>query len=107
MSQFLDTNINDLILRAQMYRDIKLYVQSNDSSTTPHEVATDEAYRSDLISYRVYRRADLAWLVDILADREDRALALKIGSTIRFPELVYIRSKIKEYVTLESKIANG
>ncbi len=100
-----DQNVTDLTLRAQMYRDIKEFAATDDSNITLHTIKPDEAYRSDLVSFRVYNRSDLAWLVDLIADREDIALPLVASSTVRLPDAVYIRGKIKEYTLLESEIS--
>lgn len=106
MSLLLDTNVTDLILRAQMYRDIIADIESGELQTTSHEIATDEVMRSDLISFRAFGRADLSWLVDLLTNREDIALPHQVAAVIVFPSQVYLREKIKQYATLESDLAN-
>lgn len=72
-----------------------------------YEIKIDEVYCSDLILYCVYGRVDFVWLVDILVDCEDRLFFLWISIMFNFLEFVYICSKIKEYVMLESSLNYG
>ena len=107
MSQLSDKNVSDLILRAQMYRDIRKDITSGEAQAEVHEIKEDELYRSDLISFRNYGRSDLAWLVDLVCDREDIANPHVIGLNILLPDSVYIRSKIKFYSVLHGQLTNG
>lgn len=107
MSQLLDSNVTDLILRAQMYRDILKATVTGETELTQHEINGDEQYRSDLISFRVYGRSDLAWLVDLIASREDIAFPHDVGTTLQLPDTVFIRNKIKYYSVLEGRLNNA
>lgn len=107
MSQLSDENVSDLVLRAQMYKDILSDVESGVQAAQTHEVKEDEQYRSDLIAFRFYGRNDVSWLVDLMSSREDIAEPHVIGMKILLPESVYIRSKIKYYSTLEGNLADA
>lgn len=107
MSQLLDKNVTDLVLRAQMYRDILDDIASGNQAAKTHEIKEDEQYRSDLIAFRFYGRYDIAWLVDLMSAREDIADPHVIGMKLLLPESVYIRSKIKYYATLEGQLSNA
>ena len=107
MSQLSDTNVTDLILRAQMYRDIRADIATGAVLVETHEIKEDEAYRSDLISYRFYGRSDLSWLVDLVANREDIAGPHIISALISLPDSVYIRNKIKTYSIIQGQLING
>lgn len=104
MSQLSDKNVDDLILRAQMYRDIRDDITDGTTSAQPYEIKEDEIYRSDLISFRIYGRSDLAWLVDLVSNREDIADPHVIGLNILLPDSVYIRNKIKNYAVLQGQL---
>lgn len=101
MSQLSDSNVTDLILRAQMYRDIVSEVTSGDQAAREHTIKEDEQYRSDLIAFRFYGRIDTAWLVDLMSNREDIAEPHVIGAKILLPDGAYIRKKIKFYAKLQ------
>ncbi len=105
MSQLTDENVTDLVLRAQMYKDILADIANGTEIAEAHEVKEDEQYRSDLIAFRFYGRFDLAWLVDLMSNREDIADPHIIGMQILLPDSVYIRNKIKFYSTLEGQLS--
>lgn len=107
MSQLSDKNVDDLILRAQMYRDIRKDIADGTVDAQTHEIKEDEVYRSDLISFRAYGRSDLSWLVDLVSNREDIAEPHVIGLNIRLPDSVYIRNKIKNFAVLQGQLENA
>lgn len=107
MSQLLDSNVTDITLRAQMYRDILNAINRKEVTLMAHEIKEDEEYRSDLISFRVYGRSDLSWLVDLSANREDIAFPHDISAVIKLPDVVFIRNKIKHYSVLERQLSNA
>jgi len=95
--RLLDTQIEDVVIRAQMYKDVLNAVNNKVVQLQPKEIQVDEVYRSDLIAYRVYALAELAWLVDLLLDREDPAEPIVMGKTIYFPPLAFVRDRIRYY----------
>lgn len=105
MSQLSDENVTDLVLRAQMYKDILADIKSGAQAADTYFIKEDEIYRSDLIAFRFYGRFDLAWLVDLMSKREDIGEPHVFGMEILLPDSVYIRSKIKYYSTLEGQLS--
>ncbi|MCG7545448.1 hypothetical protein MHM93_14800 [Pseudoalteromonas sp. MM17-2] len=97
LSLFSNLQVDDLVIRAQMYKDILSDVSNNKVSYVQHEIKIDEVMRSDLISQRVYKMPDLDWLVDLMANREDRAQPMTVAQTIKLPSKIYVREKIKQY----------
>lgn len=97
LSLFSNLQVDDLVIRAQMYKDILSDVSSNKVNYVQHEIKIDEVMRSDLISQRVYKMPDLDWLVDLMANREDRAQPMTVAQTIKLPSKIYVREKLKQY----------
>lgn len=98
LSRLSDQNVTEPVIRSYLYRDLLTYV--NDLTKTgalQHDIALDEAYRPDLVSFRVYQTTELRWLVGLVTDIEDEAKPLPVGRSFRFPPIPFIRERIRHY----------
>ncbi|WP_413113425.1 hypothetical protein [Thaumasiovibrio sp. DFM-14] len=97
LSRLSDLNIDDDILRAELYHRISRYIANPSNSVLVHFVAIDETYRPDLVSYRLYGTPELRWLVSLVCDVDDEAAALPVGEEIRLPPAAWLRTEIRRY----------
>jgi phage tail protein X len=96
-SRLSDEKIEDVIIRSYLYRDILKSIRENSVTTTAYELKHDEKYRPDLVAFRVYGNTAARWLVKLLCDTEDEERALPVGTTIRFPDIAYVRERIRHF----------
>jgi len=98
ISRLSPLNVDDEILRGYLFKTV--LEQANDKTNTDYteyEIKQDEEYRPDLVSQRLYKTPDLRWVVSLLADVEDEADPLPIGSVFRFPSIVWLREQIRHF----------
>lgn len=99
LSRLSALNIEDDVLRAYLFSDV--LAQAADESitdVTEYEICPDEQYRPDLVAFRVYGNADLRWVVSLVADVEDEADPLPVGSVLRLPYAAWLRERIRHYM---------
>lgn len=98
LSRLSPLNIEDEILRGYLFKTVLAY--ANDK-TNPnykeYEIKQDEEYRPDLASQRIYSTPDLRWVVSLLADVEDEAEPLPVGSVFRFPPIAWLREQVRHF----------
>jgi hypothetical protein len=92
-----DRQIDDPIIRAYMRKVVLEMCNSYDENLTSHYVTSDEVYRPDLLSYRVYGTADLRWVVLLAGGVEDEAEGLAEGELLKFPPAAWIREQIRKF----------
>lgn len=97
VSRLSDTQIEDVIIRAYMYRDILKVIREETITTTAYEIKQDEKYRADLVSFRVYGTISARWLVLLLCGVEDEENPLPVGTVVRFPPVGYVRERIRHF----------
>ena len=98
LSRLSDFNIKDDILRADFYLRIVRHINSANFSGVSYTISLDEAYRPDLVSYRLFKTADLRWLVGLVCGVDDEAEPLEVGSTYVFPNAVFIRREMRKFL---------
>jgi hypothetical protein len=69
-------------------------------ATTIHVVAPDEFHRLDLISYRVYKRADLFWAIAIRNGILLPMIDLLVGQSLICPHIEDVMSSLGTASTL-------
>lgn len=97
VSRLSDTQIEDVIIRSYMYRDILTAIRKETVTTTAYEIKHDELFRPDLVSYRLYGTVSARWLVMLLCGIEDEESPLPVGTIIRFPPVGYVRERIRHF----------
>lgn len=97
LSRLSDLQIEDDVIRAYLYREILSAVADGSVASFPYEIKMDEAYRPDLVSFRVYGHTELRWLVCLLCSVEDEEEPLPVSSVVLFPNQTYIRDRIRHY----------
>jgi hypothetical protein len=94
LSRLSDDNIPDPIIRHAMYREL---LTSDQTDWVTRSIATDEEYRPDIISYRLYGTPECRWLILLIAGVVDEIDPLPVGSSFLFPPKHEIRKKIKAF----------
>lgn len=98
LSRLSPLNIKDEILRGYLFRRVLEYAaDSTNTEYIEHEIKVDEEYRPDLASQRIYSTPDGRWVVSLLADVEDEAEPLPVGSVFRFPPVYWLREQIRHF----------
>lgn len=92
-----DRCIDDPIIRALLHREILEQVADLSISLRTHEIAADEVYRPDLAAQRAYGNHVLRWVITLVAGNEDESEPLEQGDTLRLPDAVWIRERIRHY----------
>ena len=93
-----DQNISDPILRASYYQMIREYIATHQSELIAYTVHEHDAYRYDLVSYRIYNTVALDWLIALVADRTDMIESLPVGQIIYLPKASYIRQSMRQFI---------
>ena len=93
-----DFNITDDILRADFYLRIMRYIGSTDFSGVSYTITLDEQYRHDLVSYRLFGKTELRWLVGLICEVEDESDPLEVGQSYIFPSAVFVRRCMREFL---------
>lgn len=96
MSKLLDTSIEDVIVRVELYRQLLAYLADSTNEVLLHEVVEDEQYAPYLLSNRVYDTQDLGWVVMQVAGLTDEFEPLPVSYSLRLPPLPVVRSLIRE-----------
>ncbi|HHY0551852.1 TPA: hypothetical protein ACVU5P_004171 [Vibrio parahaemolyticus] len=98
LSRLSDLNISDPILRGHFYLRILDYIKKGSSELISYTIKTDEEYRYDLASQRVFGTHSLAWLVALVAGNVDMSDALPVGETLKFPSAAWIRQDMRDFI---------
>lgn len=98
LSRLSDLNIEDDILRADFYQRILTYIKEPDADVHPRDIRPDEEWRMDLVAYRLYRTAELRWIVSLICGVEDEADPLPVGETFFFPTSAWIRREMRQFL---------
>lgn len=99
LSRLDNQQIIDPVLRSYLHRVVREKSLTYDLDLITHYIAVDEEYRPDLVSYRVYRTADLQWVITLVYGNEDPAAAMTPGREIRLPPLAWIREQIRHFAS--------
>lgn len=97
LSRLSDLNIKDDIIRAYLYRTIIDAINNLTVECANYEIKADEAFRADLVSYRIYGTVEAKWLVMLLCDVEQDFDPLPVGTDILFPPADFIREQIRHF----------
>lgn len=96
-------NITDVLLRAELYREIR-NAQSWDEAPrgwTEYEVQPADTLMPELIAYKVYRLDTLKWVVLVAASQDDFRVRLEAGTTLMLPSSAWLQERIRDYVDLQ------
>lgn len=98
LSRLSPLNIDDDILRSYLFAAVRAHVaDESNSEVLEYELRPDEEYRRDLAAYRVYGNADLRWVFSVVADVEDEADPLPVGTVLRLPSASWLREEIRHF----------
>lgn len=99
LSRLSELQIEDDVIRSMLYADVLALVASpSQTDVIQHDVLLDEAYRPDLVAFRVYGNPVMRWVVSLVADVEDEAEPLPVGEVLRLPSAAWVRERIRHYV---------
>lgn len=99
ISRLSPYNIEDDLLRAELYREIR--DQQDLTEWSAYEVQPVEALRPELVAYNVYGTREMKWLILIAAKLDDMRDLLQAGEELRLPSPAWVRQRIKYYSGLE------
>ena len=103
ISRLSPYNINDDLLRVQLYREIRdAQNEFLQDGWTEYTVQPADILRPELISYKQYQTASLKWLILVAAGLDDMREALQDGAVLKLPTTTWVRLRIKYYMDLES-----
>ncbi|WP_277268301.1 hypothetical protein [Pantoea septica] len=97
LSRYDDRNISDPVLRALLRQEVMKKCESSDQNLYVRYVRPDEAYRPDLLAYRLWGVHELRWVVTLAAGLEDESEAMTIGQKLYLPPAVWIREMIRHF----------
>ncbi len=98
LSRLSPLNIDDDILRSYLFASLRAYVaDESNADVLEYEIRQDEEYRRDLSAYRVYGNADLRWVFSVVADVEDEADPMPVGTVLRLPTAAWLREEIRHF----------
>lgn len=98
LSRLSPLNVEDEIVRGYLFKTVLAYANDQTNTDyTEYEIKTDEEYRPDLASHRLYGTPDLRWVVSLLADVEDESEPLPVGSVFRFPPVAWLREQVRHF----------
>ncbi|MEB7891866.1 baseplate protein [Hafnia alvei] len=92
-----DRCIADPIIRSFLHREVIAQSQLFDGSNITYTIKLDEAYRADLVAYRVYKNSALRWVVKLVAGHESEMESLPVGDDIILPPAAWIRDRVRHY----------
>lgn len=93
-----DRCIEDPIIRSYLHREVIAQSQRfDDASNIQYTIKLDEAYRADLVAYRVYKNSALRWVVKLVAGHEHEMEALPVGDDLTLPSAAWIRDRVRHY----------
>lgn len=99
LSRLSDLQIEDDVLRAMLYTDVlELVRDESQTDVTTYTLLVDEEYRPDLVAHRVYGNPVMRWVISLVADVEDEAEPLPIGTLLRLPSAAWVRERIRHYM---------
>ena len=95
-SRLSPQNIDDDILRVELYREIIESAAQTPVDWIEYEIQPDERLLPELVAHRVYEGTPgLRWVVERVAGIDDRRSEIPVGKTIFLPPVTWIRKKIK------------
>lgn len=98
LSRLSELNVEDDILRAYLFSAVLAHVaDGTNDELLEYEIRQDEAFRRDLAAYRVYGNADLRWVFSVVADVEDEADPLPVGTVLLLPTAAWLRETIRHF----------
>lgn len=100
-SRMSPLQIEDPLIRVELYREIRNYQETPPDDWTEYEIQAADALMPELIAYKVYKLDTLKWVVMIAAGLDDPRERLEVGSIIHLPPAVWIRERIKYWQTFE------
>jgi hypothetical protein len=104
ISRLSPENIVDELRRVPLYREIReRQGVATIDDWTEYEVQPNEELSADLISYNVYKTAELKWLILIAAKLDDMRGRIVAGTILVLPSKAWVRNRIKHYTDLEKK----
>lgn len=92
-----DRCIEDPIIRTMLHREILARAADRSIPLREYEISGDEIYRPDLAAQRAYGNHVLRWVITLLAGNDDESQPLPQGETLRLPDVVWIRERIRHY----------
>lgn len=96
LSRLSCLNIDDDILRSYLFADVIEYSQDEtNTDAILYEIKPNDQYRPDLASFMAYGTVDLRWVISVVADVEDEADPLPVGTVLRLPPAAWVRERIR------------
>ncbi len=106
MNRLSPYNIQDDIVRGELYREIMDGSENRTTGWIEHTIQPDERLMPELVSHREYGTDELKWVVLIVVGLDNYRESLEVGAKIYLPPLVWVRQRIKHWVDREVEI-NG
>lgn len=96
-------NIQDVLTRSELYREIRAAQSRSDAPAgwSEYEVQAADALMPELIAYKVYKLDTLKWVVMIAASLDNPRDALDVGKVLFLPGLAWLRERIRYYMNFE------
>lgn len=96
-------NISDPLLRAELFREIRLAqtsIKYRDKDWGYYEIQPADVLMPELIAWKVWGVDTLKWLVMAAAGLDDSREALVSGERIYLPSTFWLRERIKYYESM-------
>jgi len=102
LSRLSAENISDILLRAELYREIRQGQDEDLDGWKRYEVQIADALMPELIAYKVYGLDTLKWVVCIAANLDNTRESLTVGAVLKLPPTAWLRERIKAYMDIEA-----
>ncbi len=94
-------NITDVLLRTELYREIRAAQNSDlQSGWFTYEIQAAESLMPELAAYRAYSLDTLKWVIMIAAGLDDPRERLEDGTVLTLPTTAWLRERIRHYAEM-------
>jgi len=93
MDRLSPYNIEDPLVRAELYREIR----KGNTAWPTYETQPGETLLPELAAFRHYGMEGLKWVVMIAAGLDEPREAMESGITLQLPPIPWIRQRINYY----------
>ncbi len=100
MNRLSPYNLNDPLVRAALYRELRSQVAGRDE----YEISLDELTAPEKIGYRYHGTPNTKLVVAVCAELDDLRASMEAAKVMQVPDTVEIRERIRYYEKLEARL---
>lgn len=101
LSRLSPLNIEDVLVRAELYREIRGAQAEDYADWREYEVQPADRLMPELIALKVWGLDTLKWVVCVAAGLDNMREPLEVGTILKLPQTSWLRERIKFYMAFE------